>query len=92
MKLKSLYHMNILDDINQRLERMENLLQAVAEAPILPENDLMTVPQVAEFLQVSKHSIYSKVHKEEIPYFRRKTKLYFSREAILKHLREGENG
>lgn len=47
------------------LEREE---RKVAPAPLKPKGDYMTIPQLAEYLQINKPTIYNWIYQRKIPY------------------------
>ncbi len=51
--------------------------------------DLMTINGAANFLDLSKATIYSKVSRRELPVMKRGKRLYFSKEELTKYLKEG---
>jgi len=65
---------------------IENREQQSAEYP--PEQ-LFTVQEVAQFLNLTVPTIYSKVSKGELPVMKRSKRLYFSSIELLKYLKEG---
>ena len=61
------------------------LEEAVAEALRsleIEDNDLLTVDQAAEFLTISKHTVYKLTASKEIPFFKRGKRVYFSRKSL----------
>ncbi len=79
---------NPFEIIIQRLDSIERLLiemksgSRIENAPIWKGNELMNVQQVAEYLSLAVQTIYSLVHKMEIPNFKRGKRLYFKRTEI----------
>jgi hypothetical protein len=43
--------------------------------------DLLTIKQASEFLNLTVQTLYSYVHRAEIPVFKRQKKLYFSKDG-----------
>ncbi len=84
---------NPFETINERLTHIEGLLttltetqgQAAAPAP----DELLTVQQAAEFLQLSVPTIYGMIHREEIPVMKRSKRCYFSKAELLEYLKAG---
>lgn len=61
------------------------LKEAVAEALSsleIEDTDLLTIDQAAEFLTLSKHSVYKLTASKKIPFFRRGKRIYFSRKSL----------
>lgn len=56
----------------------------------LPEEDqLLTVPQAAEFLHLSVPTIYSKISRGELPVMKRSKRCYFLKSALMDYLQAG---
>jgi len=87
------------DFVGQLTEALKPVIQeviktSVADAmrqyrPQEPE-DLMTIPEASEFLRLAKPTIYSKVSRGELPYMKRKGKLYFSRRKLREWVETGK--
>jgi excisionase family DNA binding protein len=66
----------------------ENSLQNTTSAPEQPDADkLLTVEEAAEFLLLSKYTLYSKVSRKELPASKAGKRLYFSRSDLNNYLR-----
>jgi excisionase family DNA binding protein len=78
-------------------EQLSNLIQSSVRKALkesLPQTveqleQLLTVEQTAEFLNLSVPTIYSKVSKRELPVMKRGKRLYFSRTELLEYLKAG---
>ncbi len=86
--------MNPFEVIEQRLSSIENLLLTIKSQPEEVEptdhpDQLLNIQQTAEFLNLSVHTIYSKVSRAEIPYMKRSKRLYFSRTELMNYLKTG---
>ncbi len=55
----------------------------------LPPHDLMNVEQTAQFLNLTKATIYTKVSRGELPVMKKGKRLYFSKLELLKYLQSG---
>lgn len=55
----------------------------------LQPEQLLTVQQTAEFLNLSVQTIYSKVSKGELPVMKRAKQLYFSSTELMEYLKAG---
>lgn len=53
------------------------------------QDDILTVEQLAVFLDLTVPTIYSKTCKGELPSMKRGKRLYFSREKITDYLKQG---
>lgn len=63
--------------IRQRTQKQDN------------QDRMLTVKEAADFLSLSKHSIYAKVHNREMPFIKRGGKLYFSKTDLIEWLKQG---
>ena len=54
-----------------------------------PSEQLLTVPQVAKFLNLTVPTIYSKVSKGQLPVMKQGKRLYFSNHELMNYLKEG---
>ncbi len=73
-----------------KLEIIENLLRERQQERTKEEPEqLLTVEQTAEFLNLSVPTIYAKVSKSELPVMKRGKRLYFSRSELLAYLKAG---
>ncbi|MED4904088.1 helix-turn-helix domain-containing protein [Parageobacillus thermoglucosidasius] len=55
------------------------------------ERKTLTVQEVAEYLGVHRDTIYAMVRQKQIPHFRIRRRILFSREAIDAWIREQES-
>lgn len=55
---------------------------------VLPEQ-LLTVQEAAQFLNLKVPSIYSKVSKGELPVMKRSKRLYFSSRELMEYIKKG---
>ena len=56
-----------------------------------PESEILTLEEAAKFLSLAKQTLYGMTSKEEIPFYKRRRKLYFKRSDLLKWLEEGKH-
>jgi len=72
----------IVEQLNDRLGNIEQLLLS-KNNDSQPESDsLLTIKQAAEILHLSVPTIYSYVHRSEIPVCKRGKRLYFSKQEL----------
>lgn len=50
---------------------------------------LLTIQEAADFLNLAKPTVYAMVARNEVPYMKRSKRLYFSREDLLKYIKQG---
>ena len=54
------------------------------------KNKLLNVQEAANFLNLAKSTIYSKVSKGELPHMKRGKRLYFSQEELTAYIKSGK--
>lgn len=85
---------NPFEIIEERLSKIESLILSLknesnhAKEKEQPEQ-LFTVQQAANFLNLSVPTIYSKVSRGELPVMKRGKKLHFSNTELMQYLRDG---
>ena len=91
--MKNLSFENLPQAVGLLIERIESLekllLENSGKKTSEPSGQLMTIDQAAEFLNLAKPTVYSMVSRGEIPYMKRSKRLYFSREDLMAHIRDG---
>lgn len=83
---------NPFDSISNQLSKIELLIKDLQQPQIEKRDSekLMNVSDAAKFLNLSKQTIYTKVHLGEIPVMKRSKKLYFSESELLDYIKEGK--
>ena len=79
----------LIDSIAEKVTA--NILNAVKneQQPTEPKDELLTIQQASELLNLSVPTLYSKVSKGELPVMKRSKRLYFSRTELLEYLKDG---
>ncbi len=84
---------NPFEVIEARLSSIENLIldlkKPVKVEPTEQPEQLLTVQEAAQFLNLTVPTIYSKVSKGELPVMKRSKRLYFSSTELMDYLKEG---
>lgn len=84
---------NPFEVIEERLNSIENLILDLKQPTKIEPNEkleqLLTVQQAAQFLNLTVPTIYSKVSKRELPCMKRGKRLYFSSTELMEYLKEG---
>lgn len=70
-------------------ELKQLLLQKNDQQAAPPAEQLLTVQQAAEFLNLSVPTVYSKVSRGELPVMKRGKKLHFSNTELMRYLKDG---
>ena len=60
-----------------------------SKTPTETPEQLLTVQEAAQFLNLTVPTIYSKVSKGELPVMKRSKRLYFSSTELMEYLKEG---
>lgn len=55
-----------------------------------PVSEILTLDEAADFLKLAKQTLYGMTSKSEIPFYKRRRKLYFKRTDLMKWLEEGK--
>lgn len=71
---------NRLDEIFLRLEEIQN--SKVSTSTMEESNEILTVKQAAEYLNLSIYSIYAKTSQKSIPHAKRGRHLYFFKDDL----------
>ena len=79
----------LIDSISEKVTA--NILKAVAneQPPKVSAEQLLTVKEAANFLNLTVPTIYSKVSRGELPVMKRSKRLYFSSVELMQYLKEG---
>jgi excisionase family DNA binding protein len=80
-----------LEDIaTQVAERVYNLQQRdTGQKEETQEDDFLTIDQASEVLNLAKPTIYSLTCKKEIPYIKKRKRLYFKKSELIEWLNMG---
>ena len=85
---------NPFEVIEARLNNIENLIldlkhQSNQVKSSEQQDQLLTIKQAAEFLNLAVPTIYTLVSRGEVPFMKRSKRLYFSRTELIGYLKEG---
>ena len=75
----------IIDCVNSCLKNNTQESKPTTEQP----EQLLTIQEAAQFLNLTVPTIYSKVSKGELPVMKRSKRLYFSSTELMAYLKEG---
>ena len=70
---------NPFEVIMKKLNQIENLIKSQGNTTL---DTVMSVEQLANYIDLSKSHIYKKTSTREIPHYKRGKKLYFSKQEI----------
>lgn len=79
----------LINSISERVTA--NILKAVGNEQKQTEqaDQLLTIQQAAEFLNLSVPTLYTKVHNAEIPVYKKTKRLYFSKQELTDWIKAG---
>ena len=76
--------------LTKEVSELKRLLIEKQEQPNTEQPEqLLTVQEAAQFLNLTVPTIYSKVSKGELPVMKRSKRLYFSSTELMEYLKEG---
>jgi excisionase family DNA binding protein len=73
------------------VSELKRLLIDKQERQTKQPEQLLTVQEAAQFLNLAVATIYSKVSRQELPVMKRSKRLYFSSTELMEYLKEGRN-
>jgi len=79
---------SFMKSIDERLDRLEELLNKTCRSEISDE-DYISAKAASALLKFTLSTLYSKVCKREIPFYKQGNRLYFSRNELLDWIKEG---
>jgi excisionase family DNA binding protein len=71
------------------VSELKRLLIDKQERQTKQPEQLLTVQEAAQFLNLAVATIYSKVSRQELPVMKRSKRLYFSSTELMEYLKEG---
>jgi len=80
-----------IQNLTNEVVELKSLLLDKQEQKQEQSEKLLSIKEAAQFLNLSKATIYSKVSKGELPFMKRSKRLYFSSTELLDYLKEGRN-
>jgi len=91
MELKKLEQIpEILVKILAKVERIEMMLEILLrDTSVAQEEELLTVSEAGQLLNLAVSTMYSKVSRNEIPVCKRGNRLYFNKADVLGWVRSG---
>ena len=78
----------IVQELSSKIDNITMLLQLTN--PDVKQSDLLTIQEAASFLNLSKHTLYNKANKNELPYMKKGKRLYFSRAELMAYIKSGK--
>lgn len=77
-----------VEELNAKMDSIMMFIQSAK--PDVKQSDLLTIQEAASFLNLSKHTLYNKVNKNELPYMKKGKRLYFSRSELMNYIKSGK--
>ena len=78
----------VVQELNAKIDNIMLFLQSAK--PDVKQSDLLTIQEAASFLNLSKHTLYNKTNKNELPYMKKGKRLYFSRAELMAYIKSGK--
>ena len=78
----------VVQELNAKIDNITSLLQSAKSTEKV--KDLLNIQEAASFLNLSKATLYSKVHKRELPFMKQGNRLYFSRMELTDYIKSGK--
>ena len=78
----------VVQELNSKIDNITMLLESAK--PAENKNDLLNIQEAAEFLNLSKSTLYNKVNKRELPVMKKGKRLYFSKVELLAYIKSGK--
>jgi excisionase family DNA binding protein len=77
--------------VHELIAKIDDIMLLLQSAkPDVKQGDLLTIQEAASFLNLSKHTLYNKVNKSELPYMKKGKRLYFSRTELVDYIKSGK--
>jgi excisionase family DNA binding protein len=81
----------VVQELTQEVSQLKQLIIAnEAKTPVVPQEQFLNIQEASCFLNLSIATIYSKVSKGEIPYYKPNKHLLFSRSELVNYLKLGK--
>lgn len=82
-------HNEVPTAVAEILHRIASIEEAFKQGSFNSEDGFLNVDQAAEFLDLSKQTIYTLACRRKIPYHKRGKRLYFEKETLTEWVRNG---
>ncbi|MDF2931556.1 MAG: DNA-binding protein [Chryseobacterium sp.] len=79
---------SIIARMEQKLDKIEVLLETYQRE--LPENDFIGAKEACMILKFTLPTLYTKVCKREVPFYKQGNRLYFSKLELLNWIQDGK--
>lgn len=79
---------NAVEKLNVKIDELIGWIKLFK--PEKQKNKLLNVQEAANFLNLVKSTVYSKVCKGELPHMKKGKRLYFSEEELMTYIKSGK--
>jgi len=79
-----------VSELFNKLSNIERLLTEMGNENQSERDQILTVQEAADFLNLSTPTIYGYVQRAEIPVCKRTKRLYFSKQQLIDWIKEGQ--
>lgn len=76
-------------DLQKSMNEIKQLLQRESTPPQPESETLLTVDEAANFLSLSKSTIYGMIGSNSLPYIKRSKRVYFSSVELMDYMKSG---
>lgn len=76
--------------LHQRFNVIENLLLKQANESKPSSDNLLTIHQASELVNLSVNTLYALVSKQEIPNYKKRRRLYFNKAELINWIQSGK--
>ncbi len=80
----------VISEINRKLDVLTRKFEISLTDEKSKEQDLLSIKEAANLLNLKVPTLYSKVSKREIPFMKISKRLYFSKKDLLELIRSGQ--
>ena len=74
--------------LSEKLSRIEQML--ILQTNQEEQEEFIDAQAAAKFLKLTLSTIYTKVHKKQLPYYKQGKRLYFSKQDLREYLERGK--
>lgn len=78
------------DELKEQMLELKYLMQSDKITQVLEEDNPLDIGEVADLISLSKPTVYGYVHRNEIPHYKKRNRLYFFKTEIIEWLKRGK--
>jgi len=82
---------NAVDVLSKQVIELTRIVLDIDNSRItVKEEKFLNIQETADFLNLKRATIYTKVSRRELPFMKRGKRLYFSKSELLEYLKKGK--